>query len=137
LLHECLLIKTFRQKKGIDFEEIFSPMVKMSSIRVILGFATSLNLEIDQLDVKTAFFHGDLEEEIYIEQLDGFKAKGKENLICRLKKSLYRLKQAPKQWYKKFESFMTDHGYNKTTVDHSVFVKKFIDGDCDAPPILV
>ena len=89
-------MKGFRQKKGIDFEEIFSPVVKMSSIIVALGLAASMNLEIEQLDVKTAFLHGDLEEEIYMDQPEGFEVKGKENLVCRLKKSLYELKQAPR-----------------------------------------
>ena len=64
----------------------------MSSIRVALGLAASMNLEIEQLDVKTTFLHGDLEEEIYMEQLEEFEVKGKENLVCRLKKSLYVLK---------------------------------------------
>ncbi|KAI5315215.1 hypothetical protein L3X38_044391 [Prunus dulcis] len=76
-----LVVKGFNQKKGIDFEEIFSPVVKMSSIRVVFGLAASLNLEIKQLDMKTAFLHGDLEEEIYMEQPEGFKVKGKEDLI--------------------------------------------------------
>ena len=124
-----LVVKGFNQRKGIDFEEIFSPVVKMSSIRVVLGLAASLNLEIQQLDVKTAFLHGDLEEEIYMEQPEGFKAKGKEHLVCQLKKSLYGLKQASRQWYKKFDSFMANHGYCRTTADHCVFVKKFGDGD--------
>ena len=73
-------MKGFGQKKDIAFEEIFSPMVKMASIRVVLGLATSLDLEIEQLDVKTTFLHGDLEEEIYMEQPEGFNVKGKENL---------------------------------------------------------
>lgn len=124
-----LVVKGFGQKKGIDFEEIFSPVVKMSSIRVVLGLAASMNLEIEQLDVKTAFLHGDLEEEIYMEQPEGFTAKGKENLVCRLKKSLYGLKQAPRQWYKKFDFFMVEHGYTRTTSDHCVFIKKFSDGE--------
>ncbi|PKI76595.1 hypothetical protein CRG98_002904 [Punica granatum] len=89
-----LVVKGFNQKKGLDFEEIFSPVVKMSSIRVVLALAASLNLEIEQLDVKTAFLHGDLEEEIYMEQPEGFRVKGKEHLVCRLRKSLYGLKQA-------------------------------------------
>ncbi|KAK6164186.1 hypothetical protein DH2020_001050 [Rehmannia glutinosa] len=101
----------------------------MSSIRVVLGIAASLDLEIEQLDVKTAFLHGDLNEEIYMEQPEGFKVKCKENLVCRLKKSLYGLKQAPRQWYKKFDSFMTDHDYNRTSSDHCVFFKKFSDND--------
>ena len=91
-------MKGFNKKKGIGFEEIFSPLVKMSFIRVALGLATSLNLEVEQLDVKTAFLHCDLEDEIYIQQLEGFEVKGKENLMCKLKKSLYVLKQAPRQW---------------------------------------
>ena len=100
-----LVVKGFSQKKGIDYSEIFSPVVKMSSIRVVLGMAATMDLEIEQLDVKTAFLHGDLEEEIYMEQPEGFMVAGKEHLVCKLKKSLYGLKQAPRQWYKKFESF--------------------------------
>ena len=124
-----LVVKGFSQKKGIDFEEIFSPVVKMSSIRVTLGLAARLNLEVEQLDVKTAFLHGDLEEEIYMEQPEGFKVNGKEDLVCKLRKSLYGLKQAPRQWYKKFDSFMSSHGYTRTTSDHCVFTKKFSDDD--------
>ncbi|RVW35632.1 Retrovirus-related Pol polyprotein from transposon TNT 1-94 [Vitis vinifera] len=121
-----LVVKGFSQKKGIDFEKIFSPMVKMFSIRVVLGLAASINLEIEQLDVKTTFLHGHLEEEIYIEQLEGFTIKGKEHLVCRLKKSLYGLIQAPRQWYKKFDSFMVKHGYDRIASDHCVFMKKFL-----------
>ncbi|BBN68204.1 transposable element gene [Prunus dulcis] len=124
-----LVVKGFSQKKGINFEYIFSPVVKMSSIRVVLGLAASLNLKIKQLDVKTAFLHGDLEEEIYMEQPEGFKVKGKKDLVCRLKKSLYGLKQAPRQWYKKFDSFMIEHRYRRTTSYHCVFVKRFDDSE--------
>ena len=82
-----LVVKGFGQRKGIDFDEIFSPVVKMSSIRTVLGLSASLNLEIKQMDVKTTFLHGDLEEEIYMEQPDGFKVDGKENFVCKLRKS--------------------------------------------------
>ena len=85
----------------------------MSSIRIVLGLAASLNLEIEQMDVKTTFIHGDLEEEIYMEQPQGFKVDGQENFVCKLKKSLYGLKQAPRQWYKKFESVMGEQGYKE------------------------
>ena len=81
------------------------------------------------MDVKTAFLHGDLEEEIYMEQPEGFRVKGKEDYVCRLNKSLYGLKQAPRQWYKKFESVMGEQGYRKTTSNHCVFVQKFSDDD--------
>jgi hypothetical protein len=67
-----LVVKGFNQKQGIDFDEIFSPVVKMSSIRVILGLIASLDLELEKMDVKTAFLHGDLEEEIYMVQPEGF-----------------------------------------------------------------
>uniref|UniRef100_A0A2N9HLW0 Integrase catalytic domain-containing protein n=1 Tax=Fagus sylvatica TaxID=28930 RepID=A0A2N9HLW0_FAGSY len=119
-----LVVKGFNQKQGIDFDEIFSPVVKMSSIRVILGLTASLDLELEQMDVKTAFLHGDLEEEIYMVQPERFEAKGKEHKVCRLKKSLYGLKQAPRQWYKKFDSFMVGQGY----ADHCVYVRKFPNG---------
>ena len=87
-----LVAKGFSQKQGIDFDKIFSNVVKMCSIRVILGLPTSMNLELEQLDVKTTFLHGDLDEEIFIEQPKGFKVKGKVNMVCKLKKSLYGLK---------------------------------------------
>ncbi|RVX03577.1 Retrovirus-related Pol polyprotein from transposon TNT 1-94 [Vitis vinifera] len=89
--------------------------------------ATSMNLEIEQLDVKTTFLHDDLDEEIYMEQPEGFTIKGKEHLVCQLKKNLYDLNEAPRQWYKKFDSFMVEHRYDRTTSDHCVFVKKFFD----------
>lgn len=87
-----LVVKGFSQKKGIDFDEIFSPVVKMTSIHTVLRLAASLNLENEQMDVKIAFLHGDLEEEIYMKQPEGFKVKGKKDYVCKLKKSLYGLK---------------------------------------------
>jgi len=85
-----LVVKGFSQKKDIDFEKKNSPVVNMSSIRVVLGLAANMNLEIEQLDVKTAFIHGDLEEEIYMEQSEGFSTRGKEHLVCQLKKEFVR-----------------------------------------------
>lgn len=124
-----LVVKGCNQKKGVDFEEIFAPVVKMSSIRVVLGLAASMDLEIEQLDVKTAFLHGELQEDIYMQQPEGFKVKGKENYVCKLKKSLYGLKQAPRQWYRKFDSFMGEQGFKKTSCDHCVFLKRFSAND--------
>ena len=124
-----LVVKGFDQEKGIDFEEIFSPVVKMSSIRVFLGLAAVQDLEIEQLDVKMVFLHDDLEEEIYMEQPKGFKVLGKENLVCHLTKSLYGLKQAPRQWYKKFDTFMAEHDFKRTENDHCVFIKRYASGE--------
>ena len=81
-----LVVKGFSQKQWIDFDEIFSPVVKMSSIRVVLGLVASLDHELEQLDVKTAFFHGDLKKEIYMDHLEGFKVKRKEHMVCKLKR---------------------------------------------------
>ena len=86
-----MVVKGFSQNKGIDFDEIFSPIVKMSSICVVLCLTASLDLEIEQMDVKTAFLHGYLDKEIYLEQLEGFTIKRKKNYVCKLKKSLYGL----------------------------------------------
>ena len=91
-----LVVKGFSQKQWIDFDVIFSPVVKMSSIRVFLGLVASLDLELEQIDVKTAFLHGDLKEGIYMDQPKGFKVKGKEHMVCKLKKNLYGLKHAPR-----------------------------------------
>lgn len=124
-----LVVKGCNQKKGLDFDDIFSPVVKMTSIRTVLSLTASLNLELEQLDVKTAFLHGDLHEEIYMLQPEGFEEKGKENLVCKLKKSLYGLKQAPRQWYRKFDSFMTSNGYRRTLADPCVYFRKFPGGN--------
>ena len=124
-----LVVKGFRQKKGVDFNEIFSHVVKMSSIRTLLSLAATLDLEVQQMDVKLTFLHRNLEEEIYMKQPSGFLVEGKEDYECRLRKSPYSLKQALRQWYKKFESFMCEQGYKKTTYDHCVFIKSFFDDD--------
>ena len=86
------MVKGFSQKQGIDFDEIFSIVVKTCSIRVILGLIASMNLEFEQLNIKATFMHGDLDEEIFMEQPKGVKVKGNEDMICKLKKSLYGLK---------------------------------------------
>ena len=93
-----LVVKGFAQKKGIDFNEIFSPVVKMTSTCIVLSIVVTEDLHLEQLDVKTTFLHGDLDEEIYMTQPQGFEVKGKENLVCKLKKSLYGLKQGPQQF---------------------------------------
>ncbi|MDV3181238.1 MAG: reverse transcriptase domain-containing protein, partial [Candidatus Phytoplasma australasiaticum] len=83
---------------------------------------------MEQLDVKTAFLHGELEEEIYMEQPEGFVVPGKERYVCKLEKSLYGLKQAPRQWYKRFDSFMINQGYMRSQFDDCIYFQKFDDG---------
>ena len=91
-----LAVKGFQQKKGIDYLEIFSPVVKMSIIRLVLGMVVAENLHLEQLNVKMAFVYGDLEEDIYMIRLEGFIVQGQENLVCKLRNNLYGLKQAPR-----------------------------------------
>ncbi|CAM8987407.1 unnamed protein product [Rhodiola kirilowii] len=91
-----LVIKGYRQKEGLNYFDTFSPVTRITSIRMIIAIAALRNLEIHQMDVKTAFLNGDLEEEIYMEQPEGCKAPGQERKVCKLVKSLYGLKQAPK-----------------------------------------
>lgn len=122
-----LVVKGYAQKEGIDFNEIFSPVVRLTTIRIVLAMCATLDLHLEQLDVKTAFLHGDLEEEIYMLQPEGFAEKGKENLVCRLIKSLYGLKQAPRCWYKRFDSFIMSLEYNRLSADHCTYYKRFED----------
>ena len=86
--------KAYAQKYGIDYEETFSPVVRFSSIRSLLAFAVQNDMMVHQMDVVSAFLHGKLSEEIYMEQPDGYVIAGKVNLMCRLRKSLYGLKQS-------------------------------------------
>jgi hypothetical protein len=108
-----LVVKGFAQKKGIDFDEIFSPVVKMTSIRTILSPVVVEDFHIEQLYIKTTFLHGDLEQEIYMQHPHGYEVKVKENLVCKLNKSLYGLNQTPRQWYLRFDRFMIEKGYSR------------------------
>ncbi|CAM8923791.1 unnamed protein product [Rhodiola kirilowii] len=91
-----LVIKGYRQKEGLDYFDTFSPVTRITSIRMIIAIAALHNLEIYQMDVKPAFLNGDLEEEIYMEQPEGCREPGHKRKVCKLVKSLYGLKQAPK-----------------------------------------
>ncbi|GJZ15626.1 retrovirus-related pol polyprotein from transposon TNT 1-94 [Tanacetum coccineum] len=124
-----LVVKGYAQKEGIDFNEIFSPVVRMTTIRVVLAMCATYDLHLEQLDVKTVFLHGNLEEEIYMLQPEGFKQKGKDNLVCRLNKSLYGLKQVSRCWYKRFDSFIRSLEYNRLHADPCAYFKRFGNDD--------
>jgi hypothetical protein len=91
-----IIAKGFRQEYGVDFDEVFSLVVKMTTLRFLLGVIALEDSEFLQLHVKMTFLHGDLDEEIYMEQPQGFALPGREHLVCRLRKSLYGFKQAPR-----------------------------------------
>ena len=92
-----LIAKGYKQKESLDYSYTYSPVTRITSICMFIAIAASHNLEIHQMDMKTAFLNGDLNEEIYMDQLEGFISLGQKKKICRLVKSLYGLKQAPKQ----------------------------------------
>ena len=95
-----LVTKRYAQKESIDYNEIFSPIVKHTSIRMTLAMVAQFDLELEQMDVKIAFLQGELEETINTKQSEGYIQKGQENKMRLLNKSIYGFKQSPKQWYK-------------------------------------
>lgn len=117
-----LVAKGFTQKEGVDYTETFSPVSK-DSLRIILALVAHYDLELHQMDVKTAFLNGDLDEEVYMNQPEGFWAPGKEDLVCKLKKSIYGLKQASRQWYIKFNETITAYGFVENTIDRCIYMK--------------
>ncbi|GKA51263.1 retrotransposon protein, putative, ty1-copia subclass [Tanacetum coccineum] len=119
-----VVARGFTQRAGIDYNEVFSPVVRHTSIRVILSLTACEDYELEQLDVKTAFLHGNLEETIYMRQPPGFE-EGTGNKVCLLKKSLYGLKQSPRQWYKRFDVYMISNGFSRNNYDSCVYFKEF------------
>ena len=118
-----LVAKGFTQKDGIDYRETFSPVSKKDSLRIIMALVAHYDLELHQMDVKTAFLNGNLEEEVYMDQPEGFSVKGKEHMVCKLKRSIYGLKQASRQWYLKFNDTITSFGFKENAVDRCIYMK--------------
>ncbi|GKA59734.1 retrovirus-related pol polyprotein from transposon TNT 1-94 [Tanacetum coccineum] len=118
-----LVIKGYRQREGLDYFDNYLPVKRITSIRMVLAITALRNLEVHQMDVKTAFLNGDLEEEIYMNQPEGFIAPGQESKVYRLVKSLYGLKQAPKQWHQKFDHTMLESRFKINECDKCVYVK--------------
>jgi hypothetical protein len=113
----------FSQREGEDYDETFAPVAKYTSIRLIIAIASVMGWKLHQMDVKIAFLNGVIEEEVYIEQPQGFVIYGKESHVCRLKKALYRLKQAPKAWYARINGYLMNLGFSKSDVDPNLYYK--------------
>ena len=118
-----LVVKGYKQKGGVDYFDTYSLVTRITSIRMLLAIATLHNLEIHRMDVKIAFLNGELNEEIYMEQPEGFIVPGQEKKVCRLVKSLYGLKQAPKQWHEKIDNAMLSNGFRINECDKCVYIK--------------
>ena len=118
-----LVAKGFTQTYGIDYTETFAPVAKLNTIRVLLSLATNLDWPLYQLDVKNGFFNGELEEEVYTRLPPNFEEDKKSKIVCKLKKSLYGLKQSPFAWFERFSKVIKSHGYSQGQTDHTLFVK--------------
>jgi hypothetical protein len=97
---------------------IFFQVAKLNSIRVLMSLAAKFDMEIEQMDVKTTFLHGVLKEKNYMKHLEGFIIKGKKDLVCILKISLYGLNKSPRMWYQKFDTYILSFGFVRSKVDH-------------------
>ena len=118
-----LVAKGFTQREGIDYNETFSPVSCKDSFRIIMALVAHFDLELHQMDVKTAFLNGDLKEKVYMKQPKGFIMEGKENMGCRLKKSIYGLRQASRQWYLKFDQTIKSFGFKENIEDNCIYAK--------------
>ena len=118
-----LVVKGFTKKEGIDYKETFSLVSKKDSLHIILALVAHLDLELQQMDVKTIFLNSDLEDEVYMKQPEGFSFREGEHLVCKLKKSIYGLKQASRQWYYKFHGVSTSFGFVENPMDQCIYQK--------------
>ncbi|GJS72156.1 retrovirus-related pol polyprotein from transposon TNT 1-94 [Tanacetum coccineum] len=119
-----LVAQGYNQQEGIDYDETYAPVARLESIRILLAYACALNFKLYQMDVKSAFLNGFINEEVYVAQPPGFIDFAKPNYVYKLKKALYGLKQAPKAWYDRLKAFLIKHNYSMGMVDNTLFTKK-------------
>ena len=124
-----LCARGFQQREGVDYTETFAPVVRYDSLRVLLATVATEDLELLQFDVQTAFLYGELDETIYMEVPEGLNVVGKksnkEDVVCKLRKSLYGLKQSPRCWNQKFTLFLSEFELEACEADKCVFVSQF------------
>lgn len=123
-----LVAKGYSQKFGEDFEETFSPVARFETVRVLLALAAQMKWPVYQLDVKSAFLNGELSEEVYVTQPEGFQLEGKEDKVYRLNTALYGLKQAPRAWYSKIDQYFIQQGFTRCDCEPTLYNKKQEEG---------
>jgi len=121
-----LVVKGYAQIWGVDFSETFAPVARLDTIRMILALAAQQGWKVHQLDVKSAFLNGVLQEEIYVEQPEGFVTPGQEEKVYLLRKALYGLRQAPRAWYSKMDEHLLGLGFKKSLSESTLYVKKLV-----------
>ncbi|MCO5561003.1 hypothetical protein L7F22_014623 [Adiantum nelumboides] len=123
-----LVAKGYAQTKGLDYDETFSLVAKMTTLKLVIAMASMFGCKLRQMDVNNAFLNGDLEEEVYMIHPEGYQHSEFPYYVCRLKKALYGLKQAPRAWCEKITRFLKKIGFKQSTADHSLFLKH-VDGE--------
>ena len=124
-----LVARGFMQKAGMDYFEVYAPVARLETVRLIVAITCGSNWPMHHLDVKSAFLNGPLDEEVYVTHPPGFKIKGKENMVYKLYKTLYGPKQAPRAWNKRIDSFLVKQDFVKCKSEFDVYVKKGIKGN--------
>eukprot|EP00253_Pinus_taeda_P013208 PITA_13208 len=119
-----LVVKGYKQQYGRDYEETFAPVARMETVRAVLSIEAQNKWKVYQMDVKSAFLNGVLMEEVYIEQPLGYVKKGQEHKVCRLKKALYVLKQAPRAWYNRIDSYLLENEFDKCEGEPTIYIKE-------------
>ncbi|GJV97958.1 putative ribonuclease H-like domain-containing protein [Tanacetum coccineum] len=119
-----LVAQSHRQEKGIDYDEVFAPVAIIEAIRLFLAFASYMGFMVYQMDVKSAFLYGEIEEEVYVTQPKGFEDPHFPKHVYRVVKALYGLHQAPRAWYARLSTFLLKHNYRRGTIDKTLFIKK-------------
>jgi hypothetical protein len=113
----------FSQKEGIYYEETFAPVARYTSIRATMAITAKMGLKLHQMDINTVFLNGVIEEEVYVEQPQGFETHDSQTHVCRLKKVVYGLKQAPRTWYGRIDNFLMSLGFIKSKADSNLYYK--------------
>ncbi|GJR05197.1 putative ribonuclease H-like domain-containing protein [Tanacetum coccineum] len=119
-----LVAQGHRQEEGIDYDEVFAPVARLEAIRLFLAFASYMGFIVYQMDVKSAFLYGTIEEEVYVSQPPGFVDPDHPKKVYKVVKALYGLHQAPRAWYATLSTFLEKHGYRRGTIDKTLFIKK-------------
>jgi hypothetical protein len=123
-----LVAKGYSQQHGIDYTEVFAPVARMDTVRMIIALAAQKNWIVYQLDVKSAFLHGELHEDVYVDQPKGYEKKGSEHLVYKLHKALYGLKQAPRAWFSRIEGHFVNEGFLRCESEQTLFTKRSREG---------
>nr|GFA11511.1 copia protein [Tanacetum cinerariifolium] len=118
-----LVAQGHRQEEGIDYDEVFAPVARIEDIMIFLAFASFMGFIVYQMDVKSAFLYGTIEEEVYVSQPPGFIDLQFLNKVYKVKKALYGLHQAPRSWYETLSTFLLKNGYRRGIIDKTLFIK--------------